>query len=185
MVLLGTKYLDTVSQDVPYTTYTPGPTTTVTTLNSADWTASIYGTGGYARGSGDATGLSVSRISGPGTYNTNWFRYSYSRYRYTALFFKRLDTSQMRLGALLVSVQPEQREVLKTNAGCMAMVVYEGTPAFAADIMDGDILLAIDGAPLLGPDHVQEIIAQKDAGAAIRVDVRRNGQTSQKTVTLR
>ena len=65
---------------------------------------------------------------------------------------------QMRLGVRVEELTDEMRQRLKTNKGVYVTVVVKRSPAFAADVIEGDIITKIDGTEVLdGPDFVQLI----------------------------
>ena len=64
--------------------------------------------------------------------------------------------------------------------GVFVSRVYADTPAEVAGLMDGDIILSLDGEPVNRPNHVQSLIARKHPGESVAVEIRRKD----KTITL-
>jgi C-terminal processing protease CtpA/Prc len=74
--------------------------------------------------------------------------YSVARSEFGALFFAK---TKARLGVFPRDIDDVTWRRLQTNAGVSVFVVAEGTPAFAADVLPGDIILAI------GDDSIQSV----------------------------
>ena len=97
------------------------------------------------------------------------------------------------LGVVRVEPVPEKLWEINqmTSAGVQLHDVAVGHPAEMAGLLDGDILLAINGTPLedLGPGNmidrtVTRWIARMDVGDVVTLDILRNGETFQADVTL-
>lgn len=81
-------------------------------------------------------------------------------------------------GYLGIAVQPaavpaalsEQR-----GQGALVVAVDDGGPAAAAGILVGDVVIAIDGQPITGPDQLRLALFDRP-GAAIAIDLIRGGE---------
>ncbi|MEM6757668.1 MAG: PDZ domain-containing protein [Planctomycetota bacterium] len=62
--------------------------------------------------------------------------------------------------------------------------VRPGTPADAAGLLSGDVLLQLDGQTLVHPVQFQRLVAARPAGESITLTLRRDGQTIEKPATL-
>ena len=62
--------------------------------------------------------------------------------------------------------------------------VTPGGPADDAGILPGDVVLAIEGRPVTQPDELIVSIRALQPGDTVDLTVRRDGETSQVTVTL-
>jgi hypothetical protein len=165
-VLVSSKYSHTVSGAVPITT--PTTATSYTT-----GTATAYGRGGVVNAYGNSTT----------TYGTqtNMIPYSIERSEFGAVF---LAKTKGRLGVLVAALDDATRKRLETNQGVIVQGVVEGTPAFAADIIPGDVLLKIGADAVQSPEHFTKSLLDKYQGQAVNILLDRNGKTVEKTVTL-
>lgn len=174
VVLVSSSYARTQSGAIPVMTYQPGQTST--TYTSGQVHTNSYGNG-YGYGSANYSGTSTT--TSPGTYNTEYIPYSVARNNYTAVFFRR---NYFIFGATYNRLDDEQRRMLQRNTGIVVDIVVEGTPAFAANILPGDILLTIDGDPIVSTDWISNCWKEK-AGQIVKVGILRNG--TEKVIELR
>ncbi|MHA1856680.1 MAG: hypothetical protein ACTSYY_11595 [Promethearchaeota archaeon] len=181
IVLISSKYLNTQQGVLPILQYQPGQSATVNTYSNYHTTASAYGSGGYAYGYGDTSGSSTSYISTPGTYSTQYLPYSYNRYEYHAIYLKKIDTKELKLGVQFGEISPEMRKKLGTNSGVLLWLVYEGTPAYYSDVMDGDIVLECDGQRVNDPMQFSEML-KNISSKTINLKIWRNGTTINKKI---
>ena len=68
--------------------------------------------------------------------------------------------------------------------GVLVAQVNEDTPAAAAGLKEGDIILAVDGRPINSPNALRNLISLSDIGHAARVQVLRDGKERDITVKL-
>ncbi|THD63008.1 Do family serine endopeptidase [Phenylobacterium sp.] len=88
------------------------------------------------------------------------------------------------IGATVQDVTPDIAESLGlTGKGALVAEVVPGGPAEAAGLRSGDLILKVDGQPVAGAADVTRQVAQDGAGASVRLEVRRDGQTRQIAVT--
>ncbi len=69
-------------------------------------------------------------------------------------------------------------------SGALVGSVVAGGPAADAGLEEGDLITAIGGTKVDGPNALVAAIADHKPGDSIKVTVRRNGETSTETVTL-
>lgn len=67
--------------------------------------------------------------------------------------------------------------------GALVVSLEEGGPAAAAGLLVGDVVIAIDGAPITGPDDLKLALYDR-AGAAVAIDLVRGGAPSAVTATV-
>ncbi|HVK71821.1 MAG TPA: trypsin-like peptidase domain-containing protein [Kofleriaceae bacterium] len=67
--------------------------------------------------------------------------------------------------------------------GALVASVEEGGPAAAAGVVVGDVIVALDGEPVIGPDDLRLALVDR-AGAEITVDLVRGGAPLAVTVTV-
>jgi hypothetical protein len=166
-VLVASKYTHTVSGAVPLTI--PQTTTSYST-----GTATAYGAGGTvnAYGSGTTTTYGSQTMMMP---------YSVARADFGALFFAK---TKARLGIFPSAVDDTTRKILQTNAGISVLVVTEGTPAFAADVLPGDVLLAIGDDPVQSVESFYQLL-DKYQGQSPVLKIARDGQRMEKRIEIK
>jgi len=78
-------------------------------------------------------------------------------------------------GALPQALPAEIRQQLERNTGVIVWVVRNGSPAYNANILEGDVILKMNGEDVLSvADYVQRYI--KLAGQKVELEIWRNGQ---------
>ena len=86
--------------------------------------------------------------------------------------------SQGMLGVGIVDSQVDPK-------GAFVSTVQPGSPAAAAGIVPGDVIIGADGAPVAGAAELQQIVASHAAGAALRLEVvHYGGAPTEVAVTL-
>lgn len=143
VVLVRSTYKDTLSAVVPYTVANPTQYATVNTTG----TVNSYGSGGYATGNYNST----STVAMPGGYSTYNIPYNVSRNDFFASYWVKQDVDKMRLGIRYVPLPDEIRKQLQRNTGVLIPIVVRGTPAFRANILEGDVLLKVNGEEVIDP----------------------------------
>lgn len=124
LVLTNSKYTDTETSTKNL--YIP---TTSTTYHSG----SFYGSSG-----GGYSGASTTRGSSVIPVTTHQRRYDQHAY-----FFVK-STKKLKFGVILSDLSEETKVKLKRNTGVLVDIVVEDSPAFYANILSGDVLVAID-----------------------------------------
>ena len=175
VVLFKSEYMDTHSGVVPYTVANPP---TVSTANTSG-TINAYGSGGYASGNYNSTGT----ITTPGGYSTYAIPYSVNRNTFFASYWGQLDTNKIHLGVFPAPLSDEQRRALERNTGVVIAIVVRNTPAFRANILEGDVVLKLNGADVIDPKSFLADLNQL-SGQSITLDILRGGQPRSIKVTL-
>lgn len=175
IVLFKTEYMDTQSGVVPYTVANPPVVSTVNTSG----TVNAYGSGGYASGTYNSTGT----ITTPGGYSTYAIPYSVTRNTFFASYWVKEDVNKLHLGVQSVPLSDDLRRKLERNTGVMIAIVVHGTPAFTANVLEGDVVLKVNGADVV---DVPGFLAQLNqlAGQKITLDILRGDQPRSISVTL-
>jgi len=106
--------------------------------------------------------------------------YSINRYDQSAVFFAPL--SRAGFGVYLGEVPGEIRAKTGTNAGVYVLAVRDGSPAYNGDIVQGDVLLEVDGQPLSGSNYGSLIAAV--IGKPAEFTIWRLGERVSKMVTI-
>lgn len=176
LVLIHSKYKDTISSAIPWNVPNPPRISTVTT----NGTVNSYGPGGYATG----TYSGQSTITSPGGVTTYEIPYSITRNDMVATFWARLDVSKDILGVLFNSLPDSVRMKLQRNTGVIVVVVLHDTPAFDSNILRGDVITGINGQEVIDPQGFSQQLKQF-AGQTAHIAILRHGKPDIITVTLR
>lgn len=158
LVLLSSAHTATLTSTVPL--FVP---TTSTTQSSG----SIYGGGGYGTYSGSTTtrGSTVVPIT-----------MQQERYDQTAVFFVK-STRRLKFGLYVADLTPEERVAIERNMGAFIEVVVEDTPAFAANILPGDVLIELNGVAIQNAGHARDQMTKAaSAGGLCTLKLIRRGE---------
>lgn len=165
VVVLAPHYTGTRSTVVPIVT----PTSNTSVTNA---TATAYGAGGTTTAYGTATTTSYGS-------QTNFVPISTDRFDFGAIY---LVKARMSLGLLFRDLNDEERQALGSNSGVVVTTVVDGTPAFAADILPGDIVTTVDGERTSVAMMNERMPGLH--GKTITLTIHRASGDLQKTVTL-
>ena len=91
------------------------------------------------------------------------------------------------IGVALRDLSPSQMNSLgvpSAQTGVVLSEVYPRSPAAQAGARAGDVVVRIDGNPVLDSGELVRLIGSKRAGQDVRVRVLRNGQSRTLTITL-
>lgn len=90
------------------------------------------------------------------------------------------------LGVQVTGVAPEDAEFYRLPAveGVLVQAVTGGSPAADAGLRQGDVIVAVDGAPVSGGGGLQELIAERHQGDGVRLKVYRDGSVREFRVRL-
>jgi len=169
VVILYSKYTNTESGSLPLTT----PSTQTSTTN---FSGNVYGSGGY--GSYYGTGTTTTYGS-----TTTYIPYNIRRFDQGATYWIRMKDSAVRLGIYIIDLTPEARKASESNKGMLIMVIVKNSPAFNADIINGDILRRVGEIAIYNEDTYQEALV-KYAGTETQVIVWRKGNEIKKDIKL-
>ncbi len=102
-----------------------------------------------------------------------------------------LATGRVSRGYLGVGLQPVALpEALRgklqsgQSAGLIILNVEPGGPAEKAGLLIGDILIALDGAPVAEPDDVQQALGGEAIGRSVKAALLRGGEVVETAVTV-
>jgi hypothetical protein len=128
-VIVGVEYTDTQTSTIPLSM----PTSQTT-----------YGSGMVSAGGAHGTYSGSST-----TYGSTIVPVTTQQRRYdqNAVFLAK-DNRKARFGLCCSDLESKQRQALGRNTGSVVDVVIEKTPAFYANIIEGDVIIAIDGVPV-------------------------------------
>jgi membrane-associated protease RseP (regulator of RpoE activity) len=166
VLIMSPRYTGSVTTSVPITTPT-------TSTSYSSGTATAYGPGGpvTAYGSGTTT-----------TYGstTTYYPVTVHRTDYAAVYFIK---RKWIFGANLRNLDDSERQELQTNRGAVVRVVVDGSPAYNADILPGDVIVAVGGAAVSDWASVGALL-EPYRGREVQVSVLRRGQRIEKAVQL-
>ncbi len=100
-----------------------------------------------------------------------------------------VDHGKVIRGHLGVAIQSVDADMAKAfglthGGGALVSEVTPGSPAAKAGIEPGDIILALNGQPVSGPDDLSVNISETSPGTTVHLKIARNGQTHDVPVTL-
>lgn len=177
VVLVSSAYLGSQQTAVPWIQYNPGQTYTTTTSGTVN--ANAWGSGGYAYGTGNYYGNSTTTT--PGTFSTQIIPVTVQLYSYDAGFFRKRPAPIF--GALSLPLPSEIRTQLERNTGVLVSIVVNDSPAFNANILEGDVILKMNGEDVMSvPDLLKKNMTF--AGQKVDVEIWRNGQFKTISVQL-
>lgn len=177
VVLISSEYLGSEQMVVPYNQYSPGQSYTATSSGTVN--ANARGSGGYAYGTGNY--YESSTTTAPGTFNTQLIPVIVQRYQYEAGFFRRMPP--VIFGVMAKPLPSEIRQQLERNTGVSVFVVVNGSPAFNANILEGDVILKVNGENVESVADFREKYTSL-AGQKVDVEIWRNGQFKKISVQL-
>ena len=166
VLVLNPKYTGSVTSSVPITT----PTTSTTSSNA---TATAYGSGAPVTVYGSGTSTTYGTT-------TNYVPITVNRVDYGAVYFIK---QKIALGASFRDLNDAERQELQTNRGSVVRLIIDGTPAFNADILVGDVFTTIDGVAIANSQALKELLGEKK-GKTVTLSILRRGQPLQKTIQL-
>jgi hypothetical protein len=177
VVLYKATYLGSQQTEMPMIHYNPGQT--YTTSSSGVLNANAYGSSGYAYGSGTYFGNSTTTT--PGTYSTEMVPMTLNYYSHDAVFFRK--NWPPTLGALALPLTEDLKATLQRNSGVVVGAIVNDSPAFRANILQGDVILTIAGEEVATPEDYKDKL-KKLAGQKVDIEIWRNGETKTIPVQL-
>jgi S1-C subfamily serine protease len=93
----------------------------------------------------------------------------------TAVFFAR-SLGKPRVGTLVIDLPPELRTQMQRNTGAYVDIVLEDSPAFAANILGGDVITDINGVQVINAKQATEIFeSPQSVSTPLSLKILRNG----------
>lgn len=172
MVLLRQALLGTGTTSVPVTDWVPDRRILVSERSQSQ----DLDTGKVQ----DITSERVTTIEGEA--RTTFITQAVETYDQSALFWRR--AAPPSLGLMGSGLEDAERRALQSNKGMSVRVVVRNSPAFAADILPGDIVRTLDGLEVLGPEDFFERLPGL-SGRKVELVLWRSGKEIRKKVQLR
>lgn len=147
------KYIGTAFGTIPLTL---PKDTYVTTHNYG----SIYGFGG----SPSYSGFSTAVIHGTETVN---IPYSRDYYSYGATFWKKIKTPPI-FGVYARDLPAHLKQRTNGNKGVLVILVIKKSPAFWSDVLEGDVILAINNTTVVDLENYLKICRKDSLSQAIK-----------------
>ncbi len=166
IVLTSSEYSHTESGVAPLTL----PTTNTSHTTGS---ATAYGRGGPVTAYGSSTTTTYGS-------QTTFIPYRVQHGQFRAVYFAK---AKQRVGLIPISLDDDTKRQLETNAGVRVEIVVEGSPAFNADILPGDILLSFGGVKVISVDHYTTLL-MNHPGSSVVLVLYRNGKQISKSVAV-
>lgn len=171
IIIVSSQYTNT--QTTTSTLFLPDNKTTYNS-GTAHSNTSYNSTGGYIGSSNTNTTYNGTST----TYSTKAVPVTTSQNRYdqTAVYFVK-STHKYKFGLHYNDLTPEQRTHLERNTGVFINLVIEDAPAFYANVLVGDILIAVDGQSVKNTQHATELLTKvaNSEKTSSKLTVIRNG----------
>ena len=107
--------------------------------------------------------------------------YNKDKYEYRALFFKKMKP--LTLGITMVPIPAEITTLIKRNRGVMVQIVFDESPAFFADLVVGDVIIAINDKEINNVDELNRLILL-NKGQKTQFTIIRSGQTTPEDIFI-
>ena len=104
-------------------------------------------------------------------------------YEYMVTFWKRADPDRVSLGVITEPVSRKLWAEIGTRHARTVTAVIGGSPAYLADVWEGDVLLAIDGQGIAGEESLGQIL-EANRGRQVTLKLWRGGEVRELAVEL-
>lgn len=155
-VVVATQLSSSTTASIPITV----PTSTTSVTNGQ---ATAYGSGGYA--SGNYSGTTTTYGS-----QTSYIPFTVNRFNKMAVYFAAVE--QKGSGALVRELNQQEVTQYETQRGFVIRAIRDGSPAYASNLLPGDVVLHVNGQPA-DMTNWQAAIRSKEP---ITIQLIRNGQ---------
>jgi len=133
----------------------------------------IYGSGGgYGSYSGTSTTYGTQTMNMP---------YNYDRFEYKATYWIKMKSPT--LGVFCGDLTDELRRKVESNKGVYIVAVVKDSPAFHADLLNGDIVLKFNKVRIKDSSHFSNLISE-NKGQQIQLEIFRDGNTILKQIQM-
>ena len=160
------QYTGSVTSSMPLTT----PTTSTSYTTSS---ANAYGPGGQATAFGNASTTTYGST-------TTYIPITVNRSDYGAIYFVK---GRFRVGAFVRNLNDLERQLLQTNQGVVVTTIVDDSPAYKADILAGDMIVAMDGERVSNQESFTRMASAR-AGRLINLSLIRNGKPIEKSMQV-
>jgi hypothetical protein len=164
VVLVANKYVNTVTESVPFSQWTPDQTTITSETTQI-------------RHDSEKPPETIQRQTVQtvqGELQTSYVPENVEYYDYSACFWAKAKPPI--LGVLVQPLGDDLKKKFETNKGVSVFVVINGSPAFNADILKGDLLMSLAGEEITTPDQFFDIVA-RHAGQTVDLGIIRGDKS--------
>lgn len=131
----------------------------------------------------DSSGGSANYFGTTTTTTTNNYNYSVQRYDYLVYYFVPFTHSVM-FGAVANDISSEQARHLRRNTGAYLYVVYRDTPAYRANIVNGDVIIRMNDTEIYNANGYFDFFERSNSGDEVIVTIFRENKEIKLTVIL-
>lgn len=163
-IVVGVQYTGTNAGSIPITT----PTINTTYSNGS---VSANGSGGYVAGNYSGTSTTY------GSTTTN-IPYSVNRYDKFGIYFKEMP--KHGIGVMYRELEPAEVTQLETRRAVAIISIRDGSPAYQADMLPGDIITSVNGEPA----DVETWRRAMTGAVEAKITFVRNGTTRELTIPI-
>jgi len=97
----------------------------------------------------------------------------------------RVTRGLLGVADLIDANSPEARRLgITAEAGAVIKEMFINSPAYLAGLRPGDVIVRFNGIPVKDAAHLRRLVLQQPGGARVKIEVLRNGQRQEFTVTL-
>lgn len=137
---------------------------------------------------GEVIGINTAIATRTGTYEGYGFAIPINLAKKVAEDI--INTGRVRRGYLGIMITTVDATVAKAKGlekarGVLVQSITEGSAAGAAGVIEGDIILAVDGKEVNAASELQTMIARKHPGDTVTLTIYRDGKRIEKKVTLK
>lgn len=171
VVLVSDKYVGTETQSVPIADWTPDQTTTTTEDVQVQRDP-------------NKPPVDIQRQvtqTTPGQLQISYVPENVDYYDYSATFWGKTKPSLM--GVLVQPLSADLKQTYQTNKGVVVKIVIQKSPAYNANVLEGDVLMSLAGEDIETPDQFFDILS-RHAGQSVALNLFRNGQAQTIQLTL-
>ena len=134
-------------------------------------------------GSNGSSFYGTANTYSPGTYTTTVVPVTIVRQDYCAVYLKKSWFKPV-LGVIRVPVSADQARLVGTNNALLITIVMRRTPAFYADLYEGDYILEFNGQRVPVSEEEFSALLDKNRGQEIALLIYRNGSKLTKKIRL-
>jgi hypothetical protein len=193
VVLIQAKFTGTETEYREVTTHTSGgiassfSSGSLTATQTGTVNARVVGPRGAVRATGTYYGTGSAYFSGtgftiiPGRSQTEFVPFAKRQYDNQITFWRKRRANP--LGAYCDYIPEEIRQQIQRNTGAFVVALETDSPAFMANILIGDVIVALGGVPVNTPEGLESVSTQC-RGRSVKVKLIRNGQSIETSASI-
>lgn len=169
-VIIGGEYSRTAQVTLSSLSVQPGQT--YTTQEHGSMTGSTFQGGNTGFGYGSYSGSATTTT--PPTFQTQYTPLQIPIYSQVALFWRRAKPGIF--GAQFAPIPEDVRAKLERNTGALVAAIVEGSPAFKANVIRGDVIIQFANTPVDTVQNLLDVIPSY-AGQKVSLTIIRGAKT--------